>query len=173
MMIVLQLPYRGLLVDNMDRLDRAVYGRAPGGSFLAFRHGTVTLYDCVTPLVKLEDIRCMAGALTETIAHCRIHPNLHDPPLFPARPAAPLEQVPVRFTSAHLIRRLLQDRAAGPNDVGAVDDPQQLRDVLLDDKNRDPPVHDQALYRVEDPLGKTRRDSKRRLVQDDEARIGE
>jgi hypothetical protein len=56
----------------MDRLDRAVYGRALGGSFLIFRHGTVTLYDCVTPLVKLEDIRCMTGALTETIAHCRI-----------------------------------------------------------------------------------------------------
>jgi ABC-type branched-subunit amino acid transport system substrate-binding protein len=82
------------------------------------------------------------------------------------------EDVPVVLAGPQLPGGFLARDPPGAHHVDPVHDPQQLRHVLLEDEDRDPPVLDQLAQRVEDPDGHRGRETERRLVEQHELRVG-
>jgi ABC-type branched-subunit amino acid transport system substrate-binding protein len=82
-----------------------------------------------------------------------------------------LEDVPVVLAGPQFLDRLLARDPPGAHHVDPVDDPQQLRHVLLEDEDRDAPLVDQLPQRVEHPDGDRGREAERRLVEQHERRV--
>ena len=82
------------------------------------------------------------------------------------------EDVPVVLAGPQFLDGFLARDPAGPHHVDPVDDAQQLRDVLLEDQDRDAPLVDELPHGVEDPDGQGRGEAERRLVEQHELRVG-